>query len=212
MNYKYYLVFIFLTGGVASCSKSEDSNQQLTSAASQPENYPTVQPDTSLYPAKRTNEVESRGFNPSDACAYLSSISGLSTSEYAENSDMKVHVCFSSYKVLGDENAIPMADNLAYYAYGDENLVRKIQLILNVNQPDNAADTISSFIDAASQLMQNALHSQPPKALLEAIQNGESKQLNFKKYDIQLSRDNFSGSEGYSLKLTIKDPNFSDNN
>lgn len=91
------------------------------------------------------------GWLPGHATVFLKSV-GLATDDYHCNYDG--WMASSHYCDVGDD---VYPNNLAYYVEGDEFVVSKLKLVLNVNSPAGAAQAYESFAQAAQLLVKMAL-------------------------------------------------------
>lgn len=168
-----------------------------------------TQQQTNIDSTIEVNEAK-LGFNPEIACNFLTQL-GVTTNGYKpmyENSDS--YLCSSYYQELGDQDVLPIPNNLSYYARGSVDTVYRLRILLNVNRVDEEMEGRLALATMATTLTSNALQiAIPPKALL-AIQQGKPYKGKRQKYAIEVIKDNWSNGSGYSLEYIIRDPSFNE--
>lgn len=163
--------------------------------------------DESIREVKQARNREKRpyrvppplGWLPGQATSFLSSL-GLSTNDYHRSHEG--WWANSTYLDLGQET---LPNNVAYYVSGDEFVVRKLKLVLNVNVPESAERIYERFSEMVSTLLKSAI----PSALWndnELQVSADGAPLLFNGYVLALKRHDWpSGIKGgHELVLTIE--------
>ena len=94
---------------------------------------PQAVPQPAISPAP----VDKRRWQPQDACQYLSHT--LPTRRYNDAVGDGIYICASEYQDIGTRTSDRMANNLSYYVIGTQIHARKLKLLLNYNNPKQAA-------------------------------------------------------------------------
>jgi len=142
--------------------------------------------------------LNSFAFQPRNACSYLQSINGLSTSGY-KSDGMGGYFCSSPYKLLDGKS------NLAYYVEGLNNLkADKVYLVLNVYNSSNKAKAHASLLKASKLLTIKAINQNLNPKIANCIVNGKSASLKQGKHIIEVKRQNWTTGLGYELHFSIK--------
>jgi hypothetical protein len=97
----------------------------------------------------------SEGWSPYEAKDYLEP-EGIKTRHYhpVDPSDAVEWFCCSDLVEFG-EGLLP--NNIGYYLSGNERAVKSLELKLNVNSPEHAAEAHAKLLSAADTLTRNAL-------------------------------------------------------
>lgn len=170
----------------AGCS-SQDSEMQT----SNPAQNGSIQ--------KATDQVN--GWNPAEACGYLSGVSSLQTRGY-KNKYEDVFGCSSPYRELNAGSAL--ANNLAYYVDGDAQTATQLKLVLNVNQAQQSKEAHAALLSSSQDLTQKSLGFALPKDVSSAILSGKAGKWTVSKAELELKRDDFPTGKGYELHFLIK--------
>jgi hypothetical protein len=144
---------------------------------------------------------QANGWNPIEACGYLSGVSGLQTRGY-KNKYEDVFGCSSPYKELNAGSAL--ANNLAYYVDGDAQTATQLKLVLNVNQAQQSKEAHAALLSSSQDLTQKSLGTALPKDVNSAILSGKAGKWTVGKGELELKRDNFPTGKGYELHFLIK--------
>lgn len=121
-----------------------------------------------------------------------------------------VHSCGTRYKHIGTDNSSALANNLSYYAAGTPDTVRRLRLLLNINQPSNDTLAREQLAAAAAPLFHAATGDSLPASIHAAIKNAVPGQWDESGYRIELKKDVWPTGKGYELNFVIRDPNFED--
>lgn len=141
----------------------------------------------------------SLNLEPPKACDYLSG-SGLPTRGYKNPDGIGYH-CSSPYKELGPGSP---KNNIAYYAEGDSKQVKKLKLVLNVNNRQTAKQAHSELATSAENLAKKALNAPLPDEVKKAILDGRNGTWKVGKSSLQLTRIDWPTGKGYDLKFVIE--------
>lgn len=142
------------------------------------------------------------GWSPFAASSYLKT-EGLETDHYRYNSNSDEWFSNSQYVKI-DEGIL--ANNISYYIDGNETVVTKLILLLNVNKPDQSQETLQKFLNSAQILFEKALNQQMPKQIEEDILSEREISTYLVSRKIKLERNLLQDDKlgGYVLKLTIE--------
>lgn len=153
-------------------------------------------------PVPSTNAArEGKGWNPSEACGYLSDITGLETRGYKVDYD-DVYGCSSAYKDLGTGS--PLANNIAYYVKGDSKTATELRLVLNVffaAQKSKAAH--QSLMIASVDLTKKASELRLPDDVSNAIISGKTGKWNVEHFTLEITRDDWATGKGYEIQYIL---------
>ena len=145
------------------------------------------------------------GWNPQEACAYLSNINGLQTRGYKnliEDGSGEWYTCSSHYKDLS--NDFPLANNIAYYVEGKKLIADEVKLVINVYVTQKAKETHAELLLSCQELTKKALDVSMPKDVSGAVTSGKAGKWTVGKGTVELKRENFSSSKGYELHYIIR--------
>jgi hypothetical protein len=139
------------------------------------------------------------GWLPSHATIFLASAS-LNTSDYHRSYDG--WLACSGYREIGDDI---FPNNLAYYVEGDEFVVSKLKLVLNVNALDSAEQAYESFFQTVALLVKSAI----PGALNDGDElplSSDGTPLFLNGYQLALKRSDWPNGVkgGHDLAFTIE--------
>lgn len=136
-------------------------------------------------------------FDPSDACDSLSNI-GLATRGWKNQYDSEFG-CSSPYKELGA--GAPPANNLAYYVEGDSTTVRKLKLVLNINNNRYAIAAHQELLKAAEALSLKMAGAELPEKIAGAIVSGTKASTNVESTNVDVIRIDWPSGKGYEVKV-----------
>lgn len=188
--------FKFMFFGVAAAFMvgcSDNGPGQLPNSSAAEENAGSAQQEES--PALN-------GWSPKEACSFLQPM--LVTRGYKNDYDQEYH-CSSPYKEIGSSNA-GLANNLAYYATGHAKEVDKVKLVLNYNQPAEAAVATKQLVEAAKILSLKATGGELPSVILSALSKRRSVVKLSGKFQHEVKRENWPGNSGYEIHYIITKP------
>lgn len=96
--------------------------------------------------------------------------------------------------------------NIALYLEGEERVVRRLALKLNINQREDRAEANRQFLDLAGVLLSSALPYQDTSAVRTALEKGESFETMVGTTQVELKREVFPNkqTDGYSLLLELR--------
>ncbi|HEX9927557.1 MAG TPA: hypothetical protein VGB02_03320 [Pyrinomonadaceae bacterium] len=189
MKHKRQIVFVKCALGIVLLSSCSDTDQVSNAA-------------TSPTPAQTgSSQNQANGWNPIEACGYLSGVSNLQTRGY-KNKYEDVFGCSSPYKEINAGSAL--ANNLAYYVDGDAQTATQLKLVLNVNQAQQSKEAHAALLSSSQDLTQKSLGSALPKDVSSAILSGKAGKWTIGKAQVDLKRENFQTGKGYELHFIIK--------
>lgn len=123
------------------------------------------------------------------------------------NSD---YSCGTKYFYIGEETEdTGLANNLSYYAMGSEKKVRRIRILLNVNNVNSIEQSIDSFEKSSAALYQVSLGREMPEEIKEAILSQSDGVWLEQEYQVKLVKSIWPTGKGFSLNFIIGDPYFS---
>lgn len=139
------------------------------------------------------------------ACSLLDDIPGMRTRGYMKDPSLpKDYWCSSPYKEIGTGTVFSIANNLAYYATGDQRTARQLKLVLNVNSL-HAANVGHEALAIASRLLtRRALNADLSNEVLTALLSGRPGKWNAGKSQIEVLRDDWSNGKGYEVHFIIR--------
>lgn len=138
--------------------------------------------------------------NPQEVCGFMSTM-GMGTRGY-KNPDGIGHFCSSPYKEFG--SGFPLKNNIAYYAEGDAQKIRKLKLVLNVNSKQEAKQAHTELASSAEVLLNKALNVPLPQQVREAILAGNSGKWQIGIANVSVTRIDWPTGKGYEVKLLIE--------
>ncbi len=191
-------LLLLVVVGCSNSDKISNANSDKISNA-KPSSTPSQIGSTS------NTTAQANGWNPQEACGYLSSISGLQTRGYKnliEDGSGDWYTCSSNYKDLG--NDFPIANNIAYYVEGDQKTANQLKLVLNVYVSEKSKQDHTELLNYSQQLTQKSLSAPLPKDVSSAITSGKAGKWTIGKADVELKRENFPTGKGYGLHFLIK--------
>jgi len=107
--------------------------------------------------------------------------------------------CMTNYYQFG-ENLIGLQNNLAYYLIGDELFIKKLELVLNINNKDETELALNKFKDISITTFMS-LSLPTSSNLIDAIKNNHEYYEELETYNIKLIKVN---SKILTLKLVIE--------
>jgi len=157
--------------------------------------------DTNYSDTANNNIVTAmKDVKPSVACDYLTNIE-LSTRGWKNYYD-DVYGCSSPYKEFG--SGYPLKNNLAYYVDGTATTVTQLELVVNVNNRDEAIKAHRELLKASKVLTKKFLNKTLPNTIDKAIKNGNNMSSKIANANIEVIRNNWPTGKGYELKVIIK--------
>lgn len=140
--------------------------------------------------------------NPHVACTLLSHIKGMETSGYKSDGGADTYFCCSPYNDIG-ERFPELANNIAYYVYGNASRVTLLKLVLNVNEPTKANEAQAVLMNYSDELTRKALGVPLPDEIKGDILQGYVGQWNLEGASLELKRDEWPTGRGYELHFII---------
>lgn len=144
--------------------------------------------------------AELKSTTPAQACNLMIE-AGLSTRGWKNHYDQEFG-CSSPYKDIG--SALPLPNNLAFYAEGNRDFVKLVKLVLNVNDRSTASSANKQLQKAAAILFQKTTSERIPQSVINAIVNGKSMSQKVGISQVDVIRDNWPTGKGYEIKVVIK--------
>ena len=141
-----------------------------------------------------------RATDPVSACALGKDI-GLSTRTWRDTGG-GVYGCSSPYKDIGP--GFPMANNLAFYATGQQTRVTRMKLVLNVNNKSQAAAGLRALTAAAEKLAPKVLGAALPVETATALRQGRAHNSRVGTTRVTVVRDNWPTGLGYEVQLVLE--------
>jgi len=138
--------------------------------------------------------------NTRATCAYLKD-SGLNTRGWKKFFASE-YGCSSPYKELG--SGFPLKNNLAYYVNGGPEKAKKLKLVLNVNNKEEATLAHHEMLKAANSLLNKAIAKDLPQTIQNAIKEGSNAIGTVYGITIELIRIDWPTGKGYELKLFME--------
>jgi len=152
----------------------------------------------SLFGASIAN-AEYRNGKTGEACQFMGS-TGLSTSGY--KTDGVEYYCVSQPKNIG--GGFPLPNTISYHTTGDATTVKKVYLVLNVNQKNQAKSAYAALLKDSELLTKKALGTDLPGAAKQAIKSGKSSQWTINKASVKVKRENWPTKKGHEVKFIIE--------
>ncbi len=97
-----------------------------------------------------------------------------------------------------------MPNNLAYCVEGGRNNVRRLKLVLNVNQPRQAVPAHSALLDASMTLSPKATGVPLPQHVQDAIRTARSGRHKVGASTVTLIRETWPTARGYEVSVTFE--------
>jgi len=151
------------------------------------------------YLGQSTSHAAYSNTKTSEACQFMAS-AGLSTSGY--KTDSMSYYCVSQPKPIGE--GYPLPNTIGYHTNGDASTVKKVYLVLNVNQKSQAKAAYAALLKDAELLTKKALGENLPTAAKEAIKSGKSGNWKVKQASVKVSRENWPTGKGHEVKFIIE--------
>lgn len=139
-----------------------------------------------------------KGWSPYIYCSVLKDM-GLVAGDY-NNLYEDEWGASSSYLEIG-KGLLP--NNIAYYLEGDRCAVKKLKLVLNVNDRRSAYEAHNFLCECASTLHFYALGVEINKYFKDAIINGEDKEVLIKSKVVMVKLNHWASNRGYSIEFSI---------
>jgi hypothetical protein len=145
------------------------------------------------------------GWNPQEACAFLSGVAGFQTRGYKnliDDGSGEAFSCSSPYLDL--DSSFPLSNHIAYYVDGKAQTANVLKLVLNINSAPQAKQAHAMLLVSSQQLTQKALSAALPKDVSSAITSGKAGKWTVGKGDVELKREDFPTGKGYELHYIIR--------
>lgn len=178
------------SGGNSNQSPSESVAADAAAAADAAEAVAAPQPE---QPAARS------GWLPSEACSFLEPT--LVTRGYKHDFDDEYY-CSSPYKDIGQSD-LRLANNLAYYVTGNAKVTDTAKLVLNYNQPANAAPATNQLVAASKTLSLKATDGDLSPSILSALSAGRSAVEVSGAFQHEVKRDDWPTGRGYEIHYIV---------
>jgi hypothetical protein len=149
--------------------------------------------------------AQEEGWSPNIARHFLDEV-GLSTNDYhraAYTTDQ--WFCGSNYLELDDE-ALP--NNIAYYVDGDAEIARQLKLVLNVNNSASAEAAISTLLNLATHLAEDALGKSLPETSQTAIISKTDNYVTLQGKQVIVEFEPFVSDRGFTIRFVIRLPDW----
>ncbi|HEY9283221.1 MAG TPA: DUF4339 domain-containing protein [Pyrinomonadaceae bacterium] len=158
----------------------------------------------STSPQPQQNGIASEeGWQPGNACMFLSHISGLQTRGYKDLFEGE-YSCSSGYKNIGGGSLL--SNNIAFYANGSANVVNELKLVLNVHQRQDAKDAHRVLASYSEELTMKALSISLPGEVKNTISSGRTGQWSLGGAKAEVKRDDWPTGRGYELHYVLRRP------
>lgn len=139
--------------------------------------------------------------DPAGVCSVLAD-SGLKGRKWVDYGDGTAG-CASDYKDIG-KASIGMANNLAFYGMGKGKTANEVKLVLNYNQPKQAAAATKELEGAAERLATRMLGASLPAATKKAITAGQPHTEKAGSGEIEVTRDDWQNGKGYEVHVIYR--------
>ena len=162
---------------------------------------PQAVPQLAIPPAP----VDKRRWEPQNACQYLSHT--LPTRRYNDAVGDGIYICASEYQDIDTRTSDRMANNLSYYVIGTQNHARKLKLLLNYNNPKQAASGTTALITAAKELAIAATGKSLPKTIESKLKTGKAGETTIDGIRHAVYRQNWPRGNGYEVRYVLSNAN-----
>lgn len=183
----------FITG----CSDSGSSQSPSSSVAAEAAAAADAA-EAAAAPRQEKSATRS-GWAPNEACSFLEPT--LVTRGYKHDFDDEYH-CSSPYKDIGQSD-LQLANNLAYYVTGEADVADTVKLVLNYNQPVNAAPATKQLVAASKTLSLKATGSDLPPAILSALSASRSAVEVSGAFQHEVKREDWPTGRGYETHYIV---------
>lgn len=139
------------------------------------------------------------GWPAGEACAFLEPT--LATRGYKHDFDDEYH-CSSPYMDIGPSTP-QLANNLAYYVTGGAETADTLKLVLNYNQPANAASATEQLVAASQHLSLEATGNDLPPAILSGLSAGRPIVEVSEGFRHEVKRDDWPTGRGYETHYIV---------
>jgi len=153
-----------------------------------------------LFPLAAFADYENRSIT--DACDYLKE-SGFNTRSYKKIYDND-YQCITNYIEIGSATHNKIANNIAYYVSGNQNSVKELKLVTNINQRSKSSEAINAILAASKTLTKKALGINLPDEISTAISNQKNLTVTHGKVNLQVVYINWPTGKGFEVKYIIK--------
>lgn len=137
---------------------------------------------------------------PSDVCNLLTN-SGLKGRKWIDYGD-GTSGCASDYKDIG--SGWPLDNNLAFYATGAGQAVKKVKLVMNANNPASASSAIKQLGQVSAILSTKLLGARLPDDIKAAISKGAPKSAILGSGSVEVVKDVWPTGRGYEIQVIMK--------
>lgn len=139
------------------------------------------------------------GWNPGQACSFLEPFlkTGAYKLDYEDN-----YYCFTPYKDVGGDSP-GLANNLAYYVDGVQDVAEKLKLVLNYNQPKSAASATEQLISSSTMLAEKATDQRIPEEVARALSMGSPLVKSENGYRHEVKREDWPTGRGYEVHYVL---------
>jgi hypothetical protein len=138
--------------------------------------------------------------NPNEACAILNN-HGLQTRSWHNDYDNE-YFCSSPYKDIG--TGFPLANNIAFYVEGTNNIPKLTKLVINVNNVSASKDIHEELLKMSKELCKRQTGQTLSKPIIDAIVNGTNLSIGLEKAFINVERIDWPTNKGYEIKVIIR--------
>ncbi len=139
---------------------------------------------------------------PAHACSALAE-HGFKTGAYGDRGGGE-YWCSTPYRDIGQRSADALPNNVAYYVVGTAGSVKRLRLVLNVNQPGAAKPAHDALLKATSVLAPKAVGGDLDRKVSSAIIEGRSISQRVGTSQITVLRDNWPTGRGYEIRVTFE--------
>ena len=182
---------------VAACSDG-GSNQSPSSLVAAEAPAAADAAEGAAVPQQQQSATRS-GWPPNEACSFLEPT--LVTRGYKHDFDDEYH-CSSPYKDIGQSD-LRLPNNLAYYVTGAADVADTAKLVLNYNQPANAATATRQLVAASKMLALKATGSDLSPTILSALSAGRSAVEVSGAFQHEVRREDWPTGRGYETHYIV---------
>ena len=147
----------------------------------------------------QAHAVDFRKLDP-DRVGRLLAAEGLPIRRY--HADNLGHGGGSNWVEIG--NGSPLPNNLAYYLTGDARHVKKVKLILNINDRRTERAALALLEDAAVAFAKRGAGGRLPRNVREAIVSAKDAREDRKGFSFVVDRTDWPTGKGYDVTVEIE--------
>ena len=136
-----------------------------------------------------------------DTCNYLKDI-GFNTKAYKKSYNT-TYKCSTNYIDVGVPSSFLLANNIAYYAVGNEKLITQLKLVINVNQIDMRSEIIKKLLTTSEKLTQKALGINLPSQISDAIKKPKSISYLYGEINLKVTYIPWDTGNGFEVHYII---------